>query len=163
MHNISSFHFSVGAHSKRLIYFRFAFHLRWRTSKSEGIVTVSTWWQNIPCQNHWCWCPGSSCDQVIRYPFSLKQNVGFCFKKFCIVSGLAPSRRHAITWTNGASVQQQNYKGLNSSPPLDKKAAFLQTTVSSIFSWIKRVVLRFEFHWGLFLRVQLTMSQRWFR
>ena len=47
--------------------------------------------------------------------------------------------------------------------PLDKMAAILQTTSSNAFSWKKSYVFWFEFHWSLFLRVQLTMCQHWFR
>ena len=35
--------------------------------------------------------------------------------------------------------------------PLDKMAAISQTTVSNAFSWKKRFVFRFVFHWSLFL------------
>ena len=41
----------------------------------------------------------------------------------------------------------------------DKMAAVLQTTLSNAFSWIKML----EFHWSLFLRFQLTISQHCFR
>ena len=45
----------------------------------------------------------------------------------------------------------------------DKMAASSQTTVSIAFSWMKMLEFRFNFHWSLFLRVQLTTSQHWFR
>ena len=47
--------------------------------------------------------------------------------------------------------------------PLDKMATILLTTFSNTFIWMKSVRLRFEFHWSLFPRVQLTISQHWFR
>ena len=47
--------------------------------------------------------------------------------------------------------------------PLDKMATISQMTDSNAFSWIKTFVFWFEFHWRLFLRVQLTISQHWFR
>ena len=40
---------------------------------------------------------------------------------------------------------------------LDKMAAISQTMFLNAFSWMKSFVLRFEFHWGLFLRAQLAM------
>ena len=40
-------------------------------------------------------------------------------------------------------------------------AAILQTTFSNTFLWMKSFVFWFEFHWSLFLRVQLTMV--WYR
>ena len=46
---------------------------------------------------------------------------------------------------------------------LDKMAVILQTTFPNIFSWMKNFVFWFEFHWSLFLWVQLTISQHWFR
>ena len=47
--------------------------------------------------------------------------------------------------------------------PLDKMAAISQTTFSNTFSWMKSLVFRFKFHWSLFPRVLLTISQHWFR
>ena len=44
-----------------------------------------------------------------------------------------------------------------------KMAAIFQTTFSNAFSWIKMSEFRLIFHWNLFPRVQLTISQRWFR
>ena len=41
--------------------------------------------------------------------------------------------------------------------------AISQTTFSSAFSWMKMFEFRFEFHRSLFLRVQLTIFQHWFR
>ena len=38
-----------------------------------------------------------------------------------------------------------------------------QTTFSSAFSWMKMFELRLKCHWSLFLRVQLTIFQHWFR
>ena len=45
----------------------------------------------------------------------------------------------------------------------DKTATVLQTTFSYAFSWIKEYVFRIKFHWTLFLKVQLTICQHWFR
>ena len=36
-------------------------------------------------------------------------------------------------------------------------------TFQNAFSWMKMYKLRLKFHWGLFLRVYLTISQHWFR
>ena len=46
--------------------------------------------------------------------------------------------------------------------PLDKMAAFSQTTFSNAFSWMKCLVFWLKFHWSLFLRVQFTITQRGF-
>ena len=42
-------------------------------------------------------------------------------------------------------------------------AAIFQTTLSNGFSWIKMYEFRLTFHWNLFLRVELTIFQHWFR
>ena len=45
----------------------------------------------------------------------------------------------------------------------DKMAAISQTTFSSAFSWMKTFEFWLRFHWSLFIRVQLTIFQYWFR
>ena len=45
----------------------------------------------------------------------------------------------------------------------DKMAAVSQTTLSNAFSWMKMLEFRFKFHLSLFLRVQFTIFQHWFR
>ena len=47
--------------------------------------------------------------------------------------------------------------------PLDKMAANLADDFSNEFSWMKMIELWFKFHWNLFLWVQLTIGQHWFR
>ena len=44
----------------------------------------------------------------------------------------------------------------------DKMTAVSQTTLSNGFSWMKMLEFR-RFHWSLFLGVQLTIIQHWFR
>ena len=45
----------------------------------------------------------------------------------------------------------------------DKIGAIFQTTFSNAFSWMKMYQYQLKFHWSLFLRVQLTIFQHWFR
>ena len=45
----------------------------------------------------------------------------------------------------------------------DKMAAIFQTTFSNAFCWMKMFEFQLRFHWNLFLRVQLTIFQHWFR
>ena len=45
----------------------------------------------------------------------------------------------------------------------DKMDAISQTIFSSAFSWMKMFEFRLKFQWSLFLRVQLTIFQHWFR
>ena len=46
---------------------------------------------------------------------------------------------------------------------LQYKAFSDQTIFSDAFSWMKKFVFWLKFHWRLFLRVQLTISQHWLR
>ena len=46
---------------------------------------------------------------------------------------------------------------------LDKVVAILQTKLSNTFSWMKILEFWLNFHWSLFLWVQLTIFQHWFR
>ena len=45
----------------------------------------------------------------------------------------------------------------------DQIDAITQTTFSSAFFWTKIFEFRLQCHWSLFLRVQLTIFQHWFR
>ena len=45
----------------------------------------------------------------------------------------------------------------------DKIADIFQTTFTNVFSWMKMYEFRLKFHWSLFLRLQLTIVQYWFR
>ena len=45
----------------------------------------------------------------------------------------------------------------------DKMAAIFQTTFSNAFSWMKIYEFWLRFHWSVFLRIQLTIFQHWFR
>ena len=45
----------------------------------------------------------------------------------------------------------------------DKMDNISQTTFSNVFSSMKMFEFRLTFHWSLFLRVQLTTFQHWFR
>ena len=45
----------------------------------------------------------------------------------------------------------------------DKMATVSQTTLSNAFSWMKMLEFLLRFHWSLFLWIQLTIFQHWFR
>ena len=47
--------------------------------------------------------------------------------------------------------------------PLDKMASISQLILWDAFAWVTSFVFWLKFHWSLFLIVQLTMSQYWFR
>ena len=44
--------------------------------------------------------------------------------------------------------------------PLNKMAAILQMIFSDAFSWMKSFAFWWRFHWSLFLRVQLAITQK---
>ena len=46
---------------------------------------------------------------------------------------------------------------------LDKMAAMSQTIFSDVYSWLESFVFWLKFHWSLFMRVQFTITQHWFR
>ena len=45
----------------------------------------------------------------------------------------------------------------------DNMATISQTILSNAFSWMKMLEFRLKFHWCLFLRIELTIFQHWFR
>ena len=45
----------------------------------------------------------------------------------------------------------------------DKVTPVSQTTPSNAFTWMKIFEFTLKFHWSLFLWIQLTISQHWFR
>ena len=45
----------------------------------------------------------------------------------------------------------------------DNMAAISQSAHSNAFPWMKIYEFRLKFHWSLFLRIQLTIFQHWFR
>ena len=86
----------------------------------------------------------------------------------CIPVGLIDKEStlvHVMTWCCHATSHYQNQGWLSSLTHWgrDKMAAIFQTTFSSWFSWMKMNEFRLIFHWSLFIRVQLTIFQHWFR
>ena len=78
---------------------------------------------------------------------------------------IAMRTEHAIrtqTWHQSTDTQDAA-TGLSTHLPRDKMAAILQTIFSDAFLWLKSVVFWLKFHWCLFLRVQSTITQHWFR
>ena len=58
----------------------------------------------------------------------------------------------------------QSKHSINSSRVcLNKMAAFSQTIFSYTFLWMKSFLFWLKFHWSLFLKVQLKITQHWFR
>ena len=82
-----------------------------------------------------------------------------------------PNLKDVTKWTTSASARESGCESMcpvrmrcdiNSSP-LDKMAVISQTIFSDAFLWVKSFAFWSKFHWSLFLRVQLTISQHWFR
>ena len=71
---------------------------------------------------------------------------------------LAGCNRHG-----GLQMMVAKLGGQLTHPPLDKMDAILQTIFSDAFFWMKSFVFWLKFHWSLFLIVQLTITQHWFR
>ena len=93
----------------------------------------------------YCWSTTPMCEGTIHAVYHIDMGIFCCasFCRGCINSSL---------WIHG----------INSSP-LDKMAAISQTTLANTFLWIKSFIFWLKFHWCLFLRVLLTIHQRWFR
>ena len=94
-------------------------------------------------QNHGCWCPGDARSQGIS--------------SICIVLVLMVSEELALTCRNQVISDSLTHWGR------EKMDAISQATFWSAFSWMKMFEFRLKFHWSLFLRVQLTIFQHWFR
>ena len=68
------------------------------------------------------------------------------------------------TFENVCKITSAIYLGLNGLTHWGRdKMDVISLTFSSAFPWMKRFEFRLKFHWSLFLRVQLTIFQHWFR
>ena len=74
------------------------------------------------------------------------------------MSCLSPGRWYYLVCMFGCPLLVIHNSGIR-----DKMAAIFQTIYSKAFSWIIMFKFRLIFHWNLFPRVQLIISQRWFR
>ena len=81
---------------------------------------------------------------------------------------LEPTNSHGVLMLTQNALEIEISRASKNSfrPPYwgrDKIDAISQTTFSNEFSWMKMYEYRLKFHWSLFLRVQFTISQHWFR
>ena len=89
----------------------------------------------------------------------------------CIVTNMfATIGRQSLKWGHRSmrmlgkvSCRWTIYFLIHSSSPPEQNGRHSQTTFSNAFSWIKIRVFWFNFHWILFLWVQLTIRQHWSR
>ena len=105
------------------------------------------------------------CIFFIQISLTLVPKVQWAISQYWFSYVLAPNRRQAITWTSGQQDAWRHLIRLNELTHWgrDKMAAISPTTLSIAFSWMKMLEFQLKFHWSLFLRVQLTMFQHWFR
>ena len=92
----------------------------------------------------------------------------FCSVNYCNLSHVSkPLSNWSVGshWTSHSMRRDQIDQNSNSLTHWgrDKMAAISQTTLSNAFSWMKISEFRLKFHWRLFLMVQLTIFQHWFR
>ena len=74
-----------------------------------------------------------------------------------------PRERRPTSMASLRSVKQPGQARLLTHWGRDKMDAISQTTFSNAFSWMKMFEFRLKFHWNMFLRVQSTIFQHWFR
>ena len=131
------------------------------TSSHIGCAHAQNGWRSSCCfPDKSVWCPfGKSTSYILKIldkimnvtvlpkytPISLKFRPPV---PWCVPSSAA----YSLNWT-----MPLTYWGR------DKMAAFSQTTFSNAFTSMKMFEFRLQFHWSLFLRVQLTIFQHWFR
>ena len=90
--------------------------------------------------------------QCSKLPTVHQQSPQLLFRLFAGIPGCCgrmPEPRSVITQFN--------------SSPLDKMDAISQTIFSNAFYWMKILEFWLKLHWSLFLRIQLTIFQHWFR
>ena len=68
-----------------------------------------------------------------------------------------------ITWTNVDQAVWHHVVSLTLDQFNTMAGTISHMTFSNAFSWMKYFVFWLKFHWSLFLRVQLTITQHWFR
>ena len=80
----------------------------------------------------------------------------------CTYSAGHPQGDIACTWgmggVSGSSHQHNVRRTLQVSRGLEKIADNLNTTFSDAYSWMKMFIFWFQFHWSLFLWIQLIVS-----
>ena len=109
----------------------------------------------------WCHCDAKSNKPVYRSRFRLCEFKGGCLPWERITTNSVIQ----VIWylTLFSRLLHHLRAGTYTNLSLDKMASISQTAFSNAFSWMKILEFRFEFHWHMFLRVQLSLSLHWFR
>ena len=97
---------------------------------------------------------------LVHFPLVLLEGMGRTANPFSGKVGETVISHHAGENTD-MMVGCHERRGLRTKPR--QYGRFSQMTLSNAFSWMKMLEFWLKFHWGMFLRVQLTIFQYWFR
>ena len=101
--------------------------------------------------------------RISPYPMQLIYHSGTQCYSHAILSEITDSWQQFCNMASEWLASQKPCKIAINSSPLNKMAAILQTIFSDAFSWTKSYVFWLKFLWSLFIRVQFTITQYWFR
>ena len=87
---------------------------------------------------------------------ALLQANNFCSVCWMTLRRICQKRRHRCSWSDGSHFGLTHWGR-------DNIATISQTIFLAAFSWMKSFVFWLKFHWSLFLKVQSTIFQHWFR
>ena len=130
-----------------------------------SVTSASSVWgsscdsEQLPGRHRWC-----IHHSVVRWP-GLEHRLRPCWPCLAWTGGTRRWKKGMDQWIYGHSSCLQNnsaYKELTYWGR-DNMAAMFQTTFLNAFTWMKMPEFRLRFHLNLFLRVQLTIFQHWFR
>ena len=139
----------------------------------EGILGnyVSLWITSLEEHNSCCWVQNERyhflslgyglifIKYLIRIDFPL--NGGYLYQN-CLCTNISDKTNMVRYWISFVWTCPLPWHGLTHLFR-DKMSAIWQTIFSDAFSWMKSFVLWLKLHWSLFLRVQLTITEHWFR
>ena len=121
------------------------------------------------CRHYDLWPDRCGCEIIVRkiskdrYPLGECHKTALVISQYCSGNGLVPSSNKPSPEPVSDQDLQWHMASLGHNWGRDKMDAISQTTFWSTFSWMKMFEFRWKFHWSLFLRVQLTIFQHWFR
>ena len=147
-----------------------SFHLAMYSYKSMCITSIIKW-KYMPQYSFYC---------VILYSQPMSNLFICCTVKRVnfIIEVVVTDRFHCIRvydlWSSGIPVNSLRHtrQGLDTTAATyhgithigrDNLVAISQTTYSNAFSWTEMCEFRWQFHWSLYMRVQFTIFQHWFR
>ena len=112
-------------------------------------------------------CSESYCNQASASAYSvlIGQCYVTCLSLRCHIPVMSPFQwiNASITYVYHMFCHLDRHVFFSTHWYWDKMAAIFQPSFSNAFSWMKMYEFRLRFYWSLFLRVQLTIFQHWFR